>query len=525
MTAHKTTAKPTSPTVKDLSAFRLKQVSFQDYRCFDQLTLDLHPNLTVIVGSNGAGKTAILDGIAAALAPAVNGLSSANQRLGDDLPMDDGQPDSANPTGIADKDFRIIQWGENRNREFTKKADIARIRVETTTGLQWDTWQASIKGKKPEQEIGQQALHQELLRLQDRFATDQRDYLPVFAYYGVGRGNFTLPQRLRDNDLNYSYPATALHQSLNAATDMRELLVWFDSEEAAELRQNRYTNGDEFNPSPILQAVRSALESLLGKAYRNPRINKERKLVVDAEQGPSPLLVNQLSQGYQSMLALAMDYARRIGIANIELFERSTDSTALYSHYFQLLKHFQMLGQTIDEAQQKPINDDGVSLELSELAADHPLLYSPGVVLIDEIDLHLHPQWQQRVLTDLLKTFPLTQFIVTTHSPQVLSTVPAECIRMIRNDEAGIHIATPAFSPLAHEAGDALTRILGTHKTPDLPLLDDIRRYELMVRDNQEASSEAQALLAKLEQAGYQFHDSDLATWRFLAQRQHNKEG
>ena len=135
MTAQKTTAKPSSPLtskppVKDLSAFRLKQVSFNDYRCFDQLTLDLHPNLTVIVGSNGAGKTAILDGIAAALAPAVNGLSSANQRLGDELLTEDGQPETTGQTGIADKDFRIIQWGESRNREFTKKADIARIAVD-----------------------------------------------------------------------------------------------------------------------------------------------------------------------------------------------------------------------------------------------------------------------------------------------------------------------------------------------------------------------------------------------------------
>ncbi|MBE0507867.1 MAG: AAA family ATPase [Marinospirillum sp.] len=505
---HEGTSQAKGTEVRDLSAFRLKQIKFENYRCFERLTLDLHPNLTVIVGTNGAGKTAILDGIATALAPAVNWLSSANQRLGNELPTDDEQLEKTDPTGIEDKDFRITRWGEGRKREFTKRAEIARIAIETTSGLKWDTWQASIKGKKPAQEIGQQVLHQELLRIQDSFGTEARDYLPVFAYYGVGRGNFTLPQRLRDNELNYSYPTTALHQSLNAVTDMRELLVWFDSEEAAELRQNRYVEGNDFDPSPILQTVRSALESLLGKAYRNPRINKERKLVVDAEQGPSPLLVNQLSQGYQSMLALAMDYARRQGIANVELFERNADTAKLYDHDFQPIKQQPFL---------QKINLENLECE--------PLQYTPGVVLIDEVDLHLHPQWQQRVLTDLLKTFPLTQFIVTTHSPQVLSTVPAECIRMIRNDEAGINVTTPSFSPLAHEAGDALTRILGTHKTPDLPLLDDIRRYELMVRKNQESSPEAQTLLAKLEQAGYQVHDSDLATWRFLAQRQHNKEG
>ena len=55
------------------------------------------------------------------------------------------------------------------------------------------------------------------------------------------------------------------------------------------------------------------------------------------------------------------------------------------------------------------------------------------MVLIDEIDLHLHPHWQQRILGDLQRTFPNTQFIVTTHSPQVLTTVHQENIRILEN--------------------------------------------------------------------------------------------
>jgi predicted ATPase len=150
-----------TPKIKDLSAFRLKKISFEDYRCFDHLTVDLHPNLTVIVGSNGAGKTAILDGIATALAPAVNLLSSANQRLGDDLPADEEQTNLTHR--IEDKDFRIIQWGESRSREFTKRADIARITIETTDSLKWDIWDASIKGKTPSRKVGQKDLQKEML--------------------------------------------------------------------------------------------------------------------------------------------------------------------------------------------------------------------------------------------------------------------------------------------------------------------------------------------------------------------------
>ncbi len=56
-----------------------------------------------------------------------------------------------------------------------------------------------------------------------------------------------------------------------------------------------------------------------------------------------------------------------------------------------------------------------------------------GVVLIDEIDLHLHPRWQRVVLDGLRKVFPRLQFVVTTHSPQVLSSALNRQVRLLRN--------------------------------------------------------------------------------------------
>jgi predicted ATP-binding protein involved in virulence len=46
-----------------------------------------------------------------------------------------------------------------------------------------------------------------------------------------------------------------------------------------------------------------------------------------------------------------------------------------------------------------------------------------GVILIDEIDLHLHPKWQRKVLSDLHNAFPKIQFIVTTHSPFIIQSI------------------------------------------------------------------------------------------------------
>ncbi|MCA9537801.1 MAG: AAA family ATPase [Myxococcales bacterium] len=58
-----------------------------------------------------------------------------------------------------------------------------------------------------------------------------------------------------------------------------------------------------------------------------------------------------------------------------------------------------------------------------------------GIVLIDEIELHLHPAWQHQVLRRLMHAFPRIQFVVTTHAPLVLASVPAKHLRFLRQNE------------------------------------------------------------------------------------------
>ena len=62
---------------------------------------------------------------------------------------------------------------------------------------------------------------------------------------------------------------------------------------------------------------------------------------------------------------------------------------------------------------------------------DHILDETLGVVLIDEVDMHLHPEWQKRIMADLHYIFPKVQFIVTTHSPSVLANVTREHILLL----------------------------------------------------------------------------------------------
>lgn len=58
-----------------------------------------------------------------------------------------------------------------------------------------------------------------------------------------------------------------------------------------------------------------------------------------------------------------------------------------------------------------------------------------GIILIDEIDLHLHPSWQQRVIRDLTSIFPKVQFIVSTHAPAIINSVQSENLFVLKNHQ------------------------------------------------------------------------------------------
>lgn len=438
---------------------QLKKVTLHNFRCFEKLEVDLHPRLTVIVGDNGAGKTAVLEGICRALNPVLSNLSSANQRI--------------QSKTIQDSDRRIVSLPKWGNKERWGRAETTGVEVQTHEGISWDIWSTAIPGKKVEGAIGRGELKQHLQPIVESYSTANPLPVPVCAYYGASRGSIEVPQRIWRSKINYSHPAAALVGTLEAYADFREMLAWFGMEEKSELMQNKGLTREQSQTLSTLDAVRKAIIALLHEEYQNPHfMDPGHKFVVERRADGAPMLVGQLSQGYRSMLALAMDFARRLAIAN----------------------------------QYQP-----------------RLNYEPSIMLVDEIDVHLHPTWQQRVLRDLMLAFPNTQFIVTTHSPQVLSTVAREHIRKLQADGSGIKAEMPEFSPLAHESGDALAKVMDTHREPRLPIQDQIRKFEQLVRAGQEQSQEARDLRVLVEQAGYQFHESDLTKWRFLAKNAKHK--
>lgn len=437
---------------------RLKSVTLKNFRCFQEIMVDFHPKMTVIIAENGMGKTAVLDAIATGFGRYLTKLGKKGQTLKhSDIQV--LEQEKLAPYAAVTLETDEFIWSLSRKRSPVSKIDMP------------------LAGTKALDDFANQLIQQQEEGLTSPF--------PLVVYYGTNRGILGEVQRRRNFKKNFA-PLDALDGALEPTARFKAAFEWFNAMEDEE-RRERDKRKDFNYRLQQLQYVRSAIERVLSHLptdgiiqadslpvlFNNPRTEtRPLRFVIDQHlsTGTRTLRINQLSDGYRTMLGLVMDLARR----QAEAFSFAGNVISGFGSW-------------------------------------------PSIVLIDEVDLHLHPRWQQVVLTQLQDIFRNTQFIVTTHSPQVLTSVPRQNIRVLEKTETSTIASIPDFSPLAHESGDALAKNMGTHREPPMALQVDIRRYEQLVRVGQENQPDAQDLRAKLEQVGYQFHESDLTTWRFLA--------
>jgi predicted ATP-binding protein involved in virulence len=456
----------------------LDKIILDNFRCFKHLEVNLHPRLNVFVAENGGGKTAILEAIAYAISPFVRSLSTANQRL--------------SAPALKDTDVKLVHSLASNHRTLTFRSDYTQIQIKTTNGLEWDVYKATSHFTKSIPRLSRSTYMSYAEDVLGSINGNERKLLPVFAYYPASRGSLAVPQRIRDSKINYDYPTSALLNCLQPNVDMKELLKWFSLSEATELRRNKGFSPEDYDEYFALRAVRLAVESLLNHKYIEPRFNDHHKFVVTSKKNGGEYELCQLSQGYLSMLALSMDFARRMALANEHL-------SNLHSSHSIWSPISEYIGKWNPEVANEPLNMRDHIKKMPFIRRQGPL-WAPAVMLIDEIDVHLHPSWQQRVLADLMRTFPCTQFIVTTHSPQVLSTVRKENIRVLTRFDDDQWIAKePHQNPLAHSNSLSLESIMGGTAYPPGPLTDKLREYQRLVGDGHESLSRALELRGELE--------------------------
>ena len=245
-----------------------------------------------------------------------------------------------------------------------------------------------------------------------------------------------------------AFYSTHLISPLDARMDFNRLFTWYREAEKLKRENRRKPDHQPKDISAVCQAISSMLPEVsdLHTELHPPRFVVSRR----SEPGQvEKLSLDQLSGGYRVVLLLAADLARRMVTGNPH--------------------------------------------------RDNPL-ESEAVVLIDDVELHLHPAWQQRILGDLQRTFPNAQFIVSTHSPQVLTTVEPQRIVELYWDGDYIAARAPAISTYGAEAGDVLSVVMGVKERPENEFTKALERYRRLVSEGEGESEEALALRRKLEE-------------------------
>ncbi len=296
--------------------------------------------------------------------------------------------------------------------------------------------------------------------------------LPLVAAYGTERA--LVEVLLRERYFQKDFPRLGgLDKSLEATTRFKTVFEWFHVTEDFERFEGRRLRNFDYK-LPALQWVRRAVENAeLG--CRNPRVELQpTRMLVDFEHGHGevePLNIDALSDGYRTHFSLVVDIARRMVQLN-----PSDDLNDPYR---------------------------GTNTE--------------AVILIDEIDLHLDPAWQSRVVQGLIAAFPNAQFILTTHSEQVLGSVAAQSVRKLVWGDGEILVEPVPFAQGA--TGERiLVELMGAPERVPGEITTKLDQYRILVDAGAGHTAEANTLRAELEYALP--HDSTLHQADLEIQRQ-----
>ena len=116
-----------------------------------------------------------------------------------------------------------------------------------------------------------------------------------------------------------------------------------------------------------------------------------------------------------------------------------------------------------------------------------------GIVFIDELDLHLHPKWQKKVVHILKKAFPKIQFVVTTHAPLIIQSVQKENLIQLEDCNA----SQPNEQIFGKEIGQILVQVMKESDRPQI-VEDLFREYDSLVDQGEERDSEARSKLDEI---------------------------
>jgi len=411
----------------------IRELHIQNFRRFSDLTISFEEDLTVLVARNGHGKTSILDCITVLLGPFVGAFDLG--RSSRFYPRDARR--RLDPNTLEPKE----DWP---------------VRVEGIVNYP-DVEDTLIRHNHFDQRIARELLgpksHTTIREvadltkygkwLQENVHRLQSNILPVVAYYGTGR-LWKAHKNLERKKLLSENRSLGYEDCLSPASNFIQVQQWMAKATMLKIQEaERLEPPRALIMATRLSAIQTAVDSVLkeeGWSQFSYSFDFEELTMFHKDHGRLP--VSQMSDGVRGVVSLVADLA------------------------FRCMRLNSFFGQA--------------AIEMTN-----------GIVLIDEVDQHLHPGWQQRILQSIRRAFPKIQFIVTTHSPEVLSTVESQQIRIL---EDGRCYGAPPGS-LGAESNRLLHDVLGLKELrPPIPAVAELKEYLALVDQEQWDSPRAKEL-------------------------------
>ncbi len=402
---------------------KVKRLHLQNYGRFEDLKIDFAPtaektgNVTVIVGNNGAGKSQILQALATSLSWFVGSLKTG-ETIGSTI----------DPHSIKNEkneaSIKVIMDCAKDNEPDNSKSQLSCVQ-----------WQLSEVRDGRVRQLGNNFSQLSALvkRYRNKLTHVEKLSLPLLVFYPVER---TILQYVEADIVSYGYDQLkGYYESLDGASiDFSNFISWFRNAEDIENEVNVSRN---LNTIQHLNASseerRSQLESEISQ------IKKSIELEIDINERVK--LSESVVHKYEEIIdAINLESQNINLVLNLHTQNLSFISTKDAIKYFTDFKNIRIRRQGTPTM---IVEKDGEELDVNQLSQGekslfalvgdiarrlallNPSLDNPlegeGVVMIDEIDLHLHPKWQHDLIDKLVATFPNVQFILTTHSPHVIS--------------------------------------------------------------------------------------------------------